>query len=334
MALLLRAVRQPLATVVSVVGSMVGSIIGRSRAWLLPSRTMRRRLWPPALGLLYIAVIGVLGGLHGGHVLIGLLGFLDAYNEKTRLFLRTFLPCIVTGAIYDSLRYTLVPGTAGRIHVAGPYLLERAWFGIGGRTLNEVFEVHHWAIADVAAGLAYLFYVAEFLGLAMLVFFTGNVARALTFARCFFAVSMMGFITYFIYPAAPPWYVAARGLGPAQMNIEPSPGAAHRFDALLGTHIFTNVYSQSVEVFGAIPSLHVAYPLMAAVLAFQTRELRWARWPAAFFAVLICFSAVYLQHHYVIDVLIGLGYAAIVVAAVPAWERRHAATARCRCQCP
>jgi membrane-associated phospholipid phosphatase len=296
-----------------------------SRAWLLPSRTMRRRLWPPAIGLGYIAVIAAIGGLNAHHVLLGSLGLLDAYNPKTRLFLRTFLPFIATGAIYDSLRYYLAAGIAGRVHVAGPYALDRAWFGFAGHTLNEVFEAHHWEIADLIAGSAYLIYVIEYLALAILLFFTGHVPRALTFARCFFVVNAMGFITYFAYPAAPPWYVTAHGLGPVQGqigHIAPSPGAATRFDALVGTDLFASVYSRSVEVFGAIPSLHVAYPLMAAILAFHTRELRWARWPAAGYVALMCFSAVYLQHHYVIDVLIGLAYAVIAVIAVRAWERR------------
>lgn len=314
MTILLRAVRRPFAAVAEF-----------SREWLLPSRTISRRLWPPAIGLAYIAAIAALGGLHGEHVLLGSLGLLDAYNEKTRLFLRTFLPFIATGAIYDSLRYYLPQVTAGRIHVAGPYALDRAWFGIGTHTLNEVFETHHWAIADLAAGFAYLIYVAEYLALAILVFFTGRVTRALTFARCFLAVNVLGFITYFVYPAAPPWYIAAHGTGPAQLQIAPSPAAACRFDALLGTHLFEDMYSRSVDVFGAIPSLHVAYPLMAAVLAFQTRELRWARAPASVYAALMCFSAVYLQHHYVIDVLLGLAYAAIVEIVMLAWERRPAA---------
>jgi len=287
---------------------------------------MRRRWWPPAIGLGYIAMIGILGGLGGQHVLLGLLGFLDAYNEKTRLFLRTFLPFIVTGAVYDSLRYTLHASTTGRVHVAGPYELDRAWFGIGGRTLNEVFAIHHWAIADFIAGLAYLLYVGEFLALGMIEFFLGRAANAAVFARCFFAVNMLGFITYFVYPAAPPWYVAAHGMGPAQMNIAPSPGAAQRFDALLGTHLFENAYSHSVEVFGAIPSLHMAYPVIAAVLAFRIRELRWARWPAAAYVPIMCFSAVYLQHHYVIDLLVGGAYALVVAFAVLAWERRRAAS--------
>jgi membrane-associated phospholipid phosphatase len=286
---------------------------------------MQRRLWPPALGAAYVAAIAALGGLRADHVLLGSLGLLDAYNLRTRLFLRTFLPFIATGAIYDSLRYYLAAGTAGRIHVAGPYELDRAWFGFGGHTLNEVFQVHHWAIADLVAGCAYLVYVVEYLAMAMLVFFAGRVARAHTFARCFLAVNAMGFATYFVYPAAPPWYVSAHGLGPADGLVAPSAAAASRFDALVGTPLFEDVYRKSIEVFGAIPSLHVAYPLIAAVLAFHTHELRWARWPAVGYAALMAFSAVYLQHHYVIDVVIGLAYAAVTAVAMLAWERRSAA---------
>jgi membrane-associated phospholipid phosphatase len=312
----LQAVRRPFTAVVE-----------RSRDWLLPSRTMRRRLWPPAIGVAYIAVIGALGGLRAGNVLLGLLGLLDAYNPNTRRFLRVFVPFIASGAIYDSLRYLLPVVVGGRIHVAGPYLLDRAWFGIGGHTLNEVFAHHHWVIADLAAGFAYLIYVPEYLALALVTFFTGRMTRALTFARGFLLVNVMGFVTYLMYPAAPPWYVAAHGLGPAQLHTAPSPAAAARFDALLGTRLFQDMYRQSVEVFGAIPSLHAAYPLIAAILVFQTRELRWARGPTAGFAALMCFAAVYLQHHYVIDVLLGLGYGAVAALAVLTWEGRRAPVA-------
>jgi len=46
---------------------------------------------------------------------------------------------------------------------------KKNWFGIAGHTLNEVFDVHHWPIADLVAGIAYLIYVVEYLALAMLV---------------------------------------------------------------------------------------------------------------------------------------------------------------------
>ncbi len=39
----------------------------------------------------------------------------------------------------------------------------------------------------------------------------------------------------------------------------------------------------------------------------------------------MCFSAIYLQHHYVLDVLVGLTFAAIVTFALLAWDRRRAA---------
>src|SRR5512146_786509 len=120
--------------------------------WSLPSRTMRRRAWPPLVGLAYVGLVASLGGLKGDHVLIGLLGLLDVYNEKSRLFLKSFFPFILTGVLYDSMRYFYVPLVDGRVHTAGPYLLERAWFGIGGRTLNEIFAERHWAVLDLACG--------------------------------------------------------------------------------------------------------------------------------------------------------------------------------------
>jgi membrane-associated phospholipid phosphatase len=284
---------------------------------------MRRRFWPPALGLAYIGVVGLLGGLRGDHVLIGLLGILDLYNEKSRLFLKLFLPFVLTGVIFDSMRYFYWQGIAGRVHVAEPYLFERAWFGVGGRTLNEIFQEHHWEALDLACGFAYLVYVAEYILLAMVLFFRGRLAEATTFGRCFLLVNVMGFTTYFIYPAAPPWYVTQYGLGPARMDVHPAAAAAHRFDALLGTHFFDSMYGRGVDVFGAYPSLHVAYPLIAVLLSFRVPALRWARAPAVLFFLLMCVSAVYLQHHYVVDVVLGVLYALAALAAVLAWERRR-----------
>jgi len=117
------------------------------RDWLLPSRTMERRILPPGAGLVYVAVIALMGGLRPDHVLLGMLGLLDLYNEKTRLFLRLFFPLIVTGAIYDSMRYFYWPAIGGRVHVDGPYGFELRWFGVSGQTLNEFFAAHHWAEA-------------------------------------------------------------------------------------------------------------------------------------------------------------------------------------------
>jgi membrane-associated phospholipid phosphatase len=285
-----------------------------ARDWLFPSRTMRRRLWPPLLGLAYIGAVGLLGGLRSDHVLVGLLGLLDLYNERTRRFLREFFPFILTGVVFDGMRYFYWSGIAGRVRVEGPYLLEKSWFGVGGRTPNEWFAVHHWPALDLATGFAYLVYVGEYLLIAFWLFARGEERTLRTVARAFLLVNLLGFATYFVYPVAPPWYVAEYGFGPARVDISPAPAAAIRFDQLLGTHFFNEMYGRGVDVYGAYPSLHVAYPLIAVWAVFREKSLRWARVPVVAFFFLMCFSAVYLQHHYVVDVLLGVLYAVVTLA--------------------
>jgi membrane-associated phospholipid phosphatase len=282
---------------------------------------MRRTAWAPALGVAYVAAIAALGGLKADHVFIGSLGLLDLYNERSRLFLRSFAPFILTGVVYDATRYFYERGIAGRVHVVEPYDFELAWFGVAGRTLNELFLEHHWPLADLLAGFAYLTYVGEYLALAFLAFWRRRDDVARTLARVFLVVNVMGFVTYFAYPAAPPWYVTKYGFGPARTDIAADPAAATRFDQLLGTNLFDAMYGRSIDVFGAYPSLHVAYPFAAALVVFAVAELRWARWPAVAFFLLVSFSAVYLQHHYVTDVVLGVLYAGVAVAAVRRFER-------------
>jgi inositol phosphorylceramide synthase catalytic subunit len=308
----------------------ISPLSARAREWLLPSRTMKRRAIAPLIGLGYVALIGILGGLRIDHVLIGSLGLLDLYNEKTRLFLRRFLPFIATGAIYDSMRYFYWPAIADRVHVADPYELERSWFGIGGRTPNEWLLAHQRPVLDLACGFAYLVFVGEYLAVAFLLFFQRRWDVLRTFAIAFLVVNLLGFATYFIYPAAPPWYVSEYGLGPARLDVHPAAAAASRFDRLLGTRFFDGIYGRGIDVYGAYPSLHVAYPLLVIWATFRTDRLRWARAPAIGFFLLMCFSAVYLQHHYVIDVLLGIAYAVATLAllgTLPALLHRSAARA-------
>ncbi len=303
------------------------SLAAVAREWLLPSRTMNRRLWPPLAGLAYIVLIGLLGGLRSDHVFVGLLGLLDLYNEKTRLFLRRFFPFIATGVIYDSMRYYYWPAIEGRVHVEEPWRFELRWFGIGGRTPNEWFLEHHWPALDLACGFAYLVYVGEYLAVAFLLFFVRRDEELRACALAFLIVNVLGFATYFVYPAAPPWYVEAYGFGPARLDVHSTAAAAARFDRLLGTHFFDEIYGRGIDVYGAYPSLHVSYPFMAVYFVSTVRELRWARVPAAAFFLLMCLSAVYLQHHYATDVVLGIAYAAFTLALV-SFERRHRRAAR------
>lgn len=296
---------------------------------------MKRRLWPLALGFGYILLIKVLGGLQASHVLIGGLSLLDSYNERTRRFLKAFLPFLLTGALFDSMRYYYWQGIEGNVRVAEPYLIEKGLFGVFDAakqaivTPNEYFEHRIHPAADLICGFAYIFFIFEYLSCAFLLYFIKRLDLLRTFGWCFLVVNAMGFATYFIYPAAPPWYVTLYGFGPARMDVKPSPAATVRFDELLGVDYFHKMYSQGIDVYGSIPSLHVSYPLLVFWVAFMLTRKSNPLWrglnlgATGAFYLLMCFSAVYLQHHYVIDIVLGTLYAMAalaVVKGVEAWR--------------
>lgn len=222
---------------------------------------------------------------------------------------------ILSGVLYDSMRY-YADYIRGPVHVAQPYLAEKFLFGMHTgpngelQTPNEFWQQHTNILFDFLCGLAYLVFIFEYIFLCFYFFFTGLWHYLRRAAWGFFWVNFFGYCTYYIYAAAPPWYVALFGLGPARMDTKANPAGAARFDALLGTHFFTGMYGKSADVFGAIPSLHVSYPFMAMVFALQMRRFRGF---SIFFFLLMCFSAVYLNHHYLIDVLLGILYAAITL---------------------
>ena len=76
-------------------------------------------------------------------------------------------------------------------------------------------------------------------------------------------------------------------------------------------HYFAGFYSRNPNVFGAMPSLHVSYPLMVTMFTWH-RGWGW-RISTLLFTLLVSFAAVYLGHHYVLDLL--AGYAVAVGSA-------------------
>lgn len=242
--------------------------------------------------------------------------------------LNIVLPFAIFAAAYGWLGL-LGPHVVSRgVHVAGPYLLDKQLFGLGEGawrvTLNELFERYHGKVLDLVTGLAYASYLYVILGAAVFLALVdrtpAGAIRVRHFGWCFLALNVLGFVTYAIFPAAPPWYVSLHGLGPVDPTAAPSPAALLRVDALLGVPYFATFYSHSQDVFGSMPSMHCAYPLLMWLFVRELGRPWAARLAFAFWAV-TCFAAVYLQHHYVIDGVAGAGYAALVYTG-DRWVRR------------
>ncbi|HMF39919.1 MAG TPA: phosphatase PAP2 family protein [Polyangia bacterium] len=262
----------------------------------------------------YLLVTARLGLRGPSHWLLATVAVaLPVTIPVVRRLLLSALPFIILAAVYDWLGLARSFVAARGVHVLGPYLFERALFGVGSGadrlTLNELFARHHWAAVDLVAGCAYLSYVFAVAGFAIFLALAdrthAGVARTRALGWTFLGVNVVSFVIYLLWPVAPPWYVATHGLGPVAVDAAASPAALVRWDALVGVPYFANFYAQSSDVFGSMPSMHCAYP---ALLVAYGRELGRIRLLVALvcFQLIMCFSAVYLQHHYLTDVLAGL----------------------------
>lgn len=281
-----------------------------------------RRATPTLIVLTYWAALAALNGLRNDLIVASLVPALLYYGgPRLRPVFQFSLPLFLTATLYDTQRY-YADLIRGPIHVREPYEFDRRFFGIstaeGVLTPNEWFQKHTVPILDFFAGLAYIVFIPIFVGVAAYFRFwlsrKGNryssaratLLRAPQVMWSFLWVNIIGWSTYYWYAASPPWYAALYGFGPARTDIPANVAGCARFDALVGIPIFSEWYGHSADVHGAIPSLHIAYPLMSFYYALRFGSLR--AFTLAFY-LWMCFSAVYLNHHYILDILWGSAYA-------------------------
>jgi hypothetical protein len=220
------------------------------------------------------------------------------------------------GIVYDGMRFVRNWGvTESTVHVCDLRAAELRFFGLpSGQTLQDWFQAHPNKWADLYFSIPYGTFIFVALGFAAWLYFRDFSAMQ-RFTWLFLLMNVMGFVTYHIYPAAPPWYFHAHGCAVdvlAKANEGPN---LARVDVMLGVGYFHGFYGRSNDVFGAVPSLHVAYPLIIVLEGWRLFSKFW-RAAAVTFFVSMCFAAVYLDHHWVIDVLIGIAYALVAFALV------------------
>ena len=168
---------------------------------------------------------------------------------------------------------------------------------------------------DYASWAVYVsYFVATYLLAAVLWF----VARD-RFRRYVGSVALlagMGFATFALFPAAPPWLASREGeldwttrlIGPISGHV---PFLSFSFEGLFERG---SEYSNPVA---AVPSLHAAYTLLFTL--FLWRSARRARPLLAAYPPAMAFALVYTAEHYVVDILLGWAYtvaAVWIVAAV------------------
>lgn len=279
----------------------------------------RYTLLPPAPFVLWAGYWALRGQLRWEQLALAVFAVATAYGNTTtkRLYLG-LLPMGLLGWVYDAMRFVQNVGVSEtRVHVCDVHAMELRWFGIHWQgqpmTLSDFFRAHASLPLDILCAIPYGLFLFVPIGYAIYLYFRGQDAIG-RFAWGFFLVNILGFITYHLYPAAPPWYFHQYGCAVDLATPATEGLRLANVDAFFGMHYFAGLYGRSSDVFGAIPSLHVAYPMLMVIEGWRHHRAR-GRAALVGFYFWMCFSAVYLEHHWVLDIAIGSVYA-IVTASV------------------
>ncbi len=303
-------------------GSLTRRLVGRAAVRRLGGSRFRRSLHVlvPAA---YVTLLGASVARDGipmardrllTWILLGLLAFsLTNVRGWARGVVLEWLPFALILWAYDLLR-----GQADGLLFATHFRpqLEADELLFAGMVPTVWLQEHLWRGSwdlqwyDYAAWVVYgSYFLVTYLVAAALF----RLARD-RFRRYLGAVSLlalMGFATYALFPAAPPWLASREGeLEWTTRTI----GLVSREVPITSFETLFERGSEYANPVAAVPSLHAAYTLL--ITLFLWRSARWARPLLAAYPVAMAFALVYTAEHYVVDILLGWLYAVVAVWAV------------------
>ncbi|HEV7898751.1 MAG TPA: phosphatase PAP2 family protein [Planosporangium sp.] len=182
--------------------------------------------------------------------------------------------------------------------------------------------IHWW---DVCASWVYFSHFVVTPAVAVVLWLRDRV-RWVAFVVRWILLSAAGLATYFLYPAAPPWWAARYGL------IDPVERVSTRAWDAIGLHGAGNLINAgqyASNPVAAMPSLHTAFALF--VVGFFLPRVRRRWWPLLLaYPLAMTFALVYSGEHYMIDVFMGWIYVGLVFVAAAMFERWWAPISRAR----
>jgi membrane-associated phospholipid phosphatase len=195
--------------------------------------------------------------------------------------------------------------------------LQRAFSRPGEVTaLDRFLAIVHWA-----------WFVEPHLALVWIL--VGHNRRFAAAARQMAAAFNLGCVIYFAVPTAPPWWAAEQGVMSEELEGADAKSVAlerrrvRRVMVEVGEGIWGRAWPRLYQSLGgnpwaAMPSLHFATSLLAAILLAETGPLAGALGYG--YAGTLAFALVYLGEHYAIDLIAGAGLVCLVRRGEPLGE--------------
>jgi PAP2 superfamily len=120
-------------------------------------------------------------------------------------------------------------------------------------------------------------------------------------------VSLLGEITFFLAPTAPPWMAGDQGYIPHVAHVIKQ----GLYDLGLDSVAERKDASGSYNLTAAVPSLHAAWPVIGLLVIWKHKLPKWLFCAQAAQALGVAFAVVYAGEHYAVDVLAGVLYALV-----------------------
>jgi membrane-associated phospholipid phosphatase len=232
-------------------------------------------------------------------------------------FLRDWVPFIALFLGYEAVR-GIAPKSGIPVHYRYVIRADRALFG--GTDPSQWVQAHLGSLRwlAVACTVVYFCHFVVPIAVGMALWLVDRV-QFLRFTVALLGMSFAAFVVFLVVPVAPPWLADQHHLLPGVHTLIALPSSVSPFYNWLNP-----------DAAAAFPSLHAAFPLLAA-LALWPVTRRGAAMALAWSAA-VWFSVVYLGQHYVTDIIGGIVFAAgswlvmnrIVVPVVPALRHRPA----------
>ena len=282
----------------------------------LNPRHIALHLLTAAVILLGIALIG--GKAPSTQSIAAVFVFAFLWSRSGRSFLKDFWLFLALLVAYKFTRNRADDLARSAINVTNLIDWEKALFG--GTLPNYYVQQHLWGqwytpALDVIFNFFYLshFFSPLVLAVALWVY---RYDAFWPYMLGLVVLSYATFITYVLFPAAPPWWATRYGY----LTDQP----------VYLTHFILDAdrVARSANPVAAMPSLHAGYPTFIALVTLSVWGKR--AWPIVALPLLVIFATVYLGHHYVIDALAGATYALIVFLSVYWGGGRYLARRRAR----
>lgn len=248
---------------------------------------------------------------------------------QARAFIIRFAPFLLLLLTYDSFR-AIADDLNHHVHFVEMIDADRLLFG--GQLPTVVLQQWWWhGTLQWYDFYFYFLYIIHFLAPVLLGILLWKVRGYLywPFVWALVGLSFAAFITYVVFPAAPPWMASDLGY------IEPIHRISSDIWHAMGVTNFSEVYGNlSPNQVAAVPSLHSAYPLlfvMFLVKAFGFRRMGWLY----LYPVSMWIGVTYMGEHYIIDAILGALYAIAAyyfTMAYAAWRGTHPSTLKMRYQ--